>query len=161
MSTPRIRPIQEKDNPLVAKILRKVLEDLNVPKVGTAYADPALDHMYQNYQEDGSMYFILEYQGTIMGGAGIAPLRGHDGNVCELQKMYFLPKARGHGWGSLMINRCLNIAREFGYDQCYIETMDSMKVAQKLYSKYGFEHLEGPMGDTGHYSCGVHMILNL
>lgn len=161
MSAPRIRHIQEKDNAIVAKIIRKVLEDLNVPKVGTAYADPSLDRMYQQYQSDGSVYFILEYEGTIMGGAGIAPLHGHEGNVCELQKMYFLPQARGHGWGTLMINRCLNKAREFGYDQCYLETMDSMKVAQKLYTKYGFEHLEGPMGDTGHYSCKVHMVLNL
>ncbi len=161
MSAPRIRPIQEKDNPLVAKLIRKVLEDLNVPKVGTAYADPSLDFMFQNYNEEGSIYFIIDYEGTIMGGAGIAPLANYEGNVCELQKMYFLPQARGHGWGELMINRCLNFAREYGYDQCYLETMTYMRAAQELYKKYGFEYLDGPLGNTGHYSCPVHMILTL
>jgi putative acetyltransferase len=60
-----------------------------------------------------------------------------------------------------MIDLCLNQAREYGYEQCYIETMSYMKAAQKLYRTYGFEYLEGPIGDTGHYSCGVHMILDL
>ncbi len=41
------------------------------------------------------------------------------------------------------------------------ETMPYMKAAQLLYKKNGFDYLEGPMGDTGHYECGVNMILDL
>lgn len=158
---PRIRPIQAEDNPIIARIIRTVLEDLHVPKVGTAYADPSLDHMFENYQKERSEYFVLEVDGRLLGGAGIAQLDNYDGNVCELQKMYFLPEARAKGWGTLMIDRCLQEARKLGYDDCYLETMSYMEAAQKLYKKYGFDYLDGPMGDTGHYSCGVHMILKL
>ena len=44
-----IREITKDDNASVAQVVRKVLVDLGVPKVGTAYADTALDHMFENY----------------------------------------------------------------------------------------------------------------
>ena len=161
MSTAIIRPIQPKDNAGVAKIIRSVLEDFNVPKVGTAYADKALECMFETYDVPRAIYFVLEADGNLIGGGGIAQLDHYDGNVCELQKMYFLPEARGKGLGTQMIDKCLQKAKEFGYEQCYLETMDYMKAAQKLYRKYGFQYLDGPMGDTGHYACGVNMILAL
>ena len=51
MSKPIIRPIQKKDNPQIARVIREVLVDLGVPKVGTAYADKALDCMFETYQK--------------------------------------------------------------------------------------------------------------
>jgi putative acetyltransferase len=161
MDTAIIRPIQKEDNPYIAKIIRSVLEDFGVPKVGTAYADAALDCMYETYQKDRAAYFVVEENGTLIGGAGIAQLEHYDGNVCELQKMYYLPQARGRGIGTTMIKRCLVKAREFGYEQCYLETMPYMEAAQKLYAQNGFEYIDGPMGDTGHYSCPVHMLRKL
>ena len=161
MSTPIIRTIERTDNMATASVIRLVLVEHGAPKVGTAYEDKALDAMFQNYEKDKAAYFVVEENGEIIGGGGISQLDNHKGNVCELQKMYFLPRARGHGIGTEMIDLCLNRAREYGYEQCYLETMSYMEAAQKLYRRYGFEYLEGPIGDTGHYSCGVHMILDL
>ena len=56
--------------------------------------------------------------GAIIGAAGVAQLDNYEGNVCELQKMYFLEEARGKGLGSEMMKICLDAARRFGYDQC-------------------------------------------
>ncbi|WP_034257627.1 GNAT family N-acetyltransferase [Altibacter lentus] len=161
MSTPVIRPIEKKDNPHIANLIRSVLEDLGVPKVGTAYADKALDAMFETYQNERMAYFVVEENGKLIGGAGVAPLDNYDGNVCELQKMYFLPEARGRGVGDAMIKLCLTKARTFGFEQCYLETMPYMTAAQKLYERVGFRYIDGPMGDTGHYSCPVHMIKDL
>ncbi|MCB0456931.1 MAG: GNAT family N-acetyltransferase [Flavobacteriaceae bacterium] len=161
MSVPFIRPIQPKDNLFVAKIIRSVLEDFNVPKVGTAYADVSLDCMFETYQKPKSAYFVLEENENIIGGGGIAQLDHYEGNVCELQKMYFLEEARGKGLGTQMIDICLKKAREFGYEKCYLETMSYMEAAQKLYKKYGFQYIDGAMGDTGHHACGVNMLLDL
>ncbi|MCW8980710.1 MAG: GNAT family N-acetyltransferase, partial [Altibacter sp.] len=55
----------------------------------------------------------------------------------------------------------LTKARTFGFEQCYLETMPYMTAAQKLYERVGFRYIDGPMGDTGHYSCPVHMIKDL
>ncbi|MCF6308000.1 MAG: GNAT family N-acetyltransferase [Flavobacteriaceae bacterium] len=161
MNTPIIRPILKKDNPHIAKAIRKVLVDLGVPKVGTAYADKVLDSLYEVYQKPRSVYFVIEKEGGIIGGAGIAQLDNYKGNVCELQKMYFLEDARGLGLGTKMIAICLEKAKDFMYDKCYLETMTYMEAAQKLYLKNEFEYIDSPMGNTGHYSCPVHMLKNL
>lgn len=161
MSEPIIREIQKKDNPEVAAVIRTVLIELNVPKVGTAYADPQLDYMFEAYSVPQSMYFVVEHHGKIIGGAGISSLENGSPEVCELQKMYFLPETRGLGVGSKMMEVCLEKAKSFGFKQCYLETMPYMEAAQKLYVKSGFEYLDAPMGDTGHCSCPVWMIKQL
>lgn len=146
------------DNAAVAKVIRNVLEEFDVPKVGTAYADPSLDDLSSYYNQARAKYWVVTDRDRIVGGGGIAPLDNFDGSVCELQKMYFLAEARGRGLGRSMIDLCLVAAQEFGYKACYLETMSHMETAQGLYRSSGFEYLEAPMGDTGHFSCGVHML---
>ena len=75
--------------------------------------------------------------------------------------MYFLPEARGIGLGSKMMETCLQKAKEFGFEGCYLETLPYMEDARKLYRKAGFKDLDAPMGDTGHYSCNLWMLKNL
>jgi putative acetyltransferase len=161
MKSPIIRKITKDDNAQVAKVIRKILEDLGVPKVGTAYADPILDSMFEAYDRPKATYFVAEEHNKIIGCAGIAELDNYKGNVCELQKMYFLEEARGKGLGSKMIEICLAEAKSFGYEKCYLETMPYMKAAQKLYKNNGFEYIDARMGDTGHYSCPVWMLKDL
>lgn len=156
-----IREIRKEDNPQVAEVIRTVLVDLGVPKVGTAYADKALDHMYEHYDRPRATYFVVAENDTILGCAGVAQLDNYEGNICELQKMYFLEAARGKGIGKEMITACLERAREYGFEGCYLETMPYMEAAQKLYKKMGFEYIDAPMGDTGHYSCPVWMFKTL
>ena len=161
MSTPIIRPILKKDNIQIASVIRNVLVSLGVPKVGTAYADKTLDALYEAYQKPRAVYFVIEFNNKILGGAGISQLDNSSQNICELQKMYFLPEARGKGLGKDLITRCLSKANDFKFEKCYLETMTYMEAAQSLYKKNGFEYIDGPMGDTGHYSCPVHMLKEL
>lgn len=161
MDKPIIRPIKKEDNTQVAGVVRKVLVAMGAPKVGTAYADAALDTMYEHYKRPKAAYFVVAAGNRIIGCAGIAQLDKYEGNVCELQKMYFLEEARGQGLGSEMMTVCLAQARAFGFDQCYLETMPYMEAAQKLYKRTGFRYIDGPMGDTGHFSCPVHMLIDL
>lgn len=161
MNAPFIRLIEKSDNPQIAKVIRSVLIDFNVPKVGTAYADTALGCMFETYQKPKAAYFVIEENDKIIGGAGVAQLDNYEGNVCELQKMYFLPEARGKGLGAQMMEFCLAKAREFGYEKIYLETMEYMTHAQKLYKQSGFKYIDGALGDTGHYSCPVHMLKTL
>ena len=156
-----IREIEKRDNAQIAQTIRAVLIELEVPKVGTAYADPHLDYLFETYDKPKSVYFIVENNGKIIGGAGVSQLENGEAIICELQKMYFLPEARGLGLGTQMMEKCLQSAREFGFKKCYLETMPNMDDAQKLYQKVGFEYLCEPLGNTGHNSCPVWMIKNL
>ncbi len=156
-----IREIQQKDNQEIAVIIQSVLIELGAPKIGTAYSDPKLFFLYENYQNPKSIYYIVENNGKILGGGGIAPLENGDEAICELQKMYFLPEARGLGVGNQVMEKCIESARDFGFKQCYLETMPYMKAAQKLYQRHDFEYLNAPLGNTGHTSCPVWMIKDL
>jgi len=156
-----LREIEKKDNEKIAQVIREVLIEFGVPKVGTAYEDSALDDMFETYNKKTSTYFVIEHNGRIIGGAGIAQLDNYDGNICEFQKMYFLAEARGLGLGSKMISVCLSKAKEFGFEKCYLETMPYMESARALYQKNGFKSLDKPVGNTGHYSCNVWMIKEL
>jgi|TARA_R110000868_G_scaffold55933_13_gene173661 putative acetyltransferase len=156
-----IRKIEKKDNEAVAQLIRAVFDELNIPKVGTAYEDVYLDFMFEEYSKEKSAYFVVEYNGKVVGSAGVAPLENEAATICELQKMYFLPETRGLGIGSAMMARCLETAKGFGFEQCYLETMPFMLDAQKLYKKVGFTNIDAPMGSTGHTSCPVWMLKNL
>lgn len=154
-----IREIQLRDNASVASLIRAVLTEMEVPKVGSAFADPSLDYMFQHYQADKGAYYVLELDGAIIAGGGFGSLPGAPDDVCELQKMYMLASARGHGLGQQLINRCISDAKKLGYTQCYLETLPSMLAAQNLYKKMGFRYIDAPMGNTGHNACPVWMLL--
>ena len=156
-----IREILQKDNAALAKIVRTVILEMGAPTIGTAYEDKATDQLFETYQKEKAIYFVLEHNQKVVGGVGIAQLDNFEGNVCELQKMYFLPEARGRGLGSKMIIICLEKAKEFGFESCYIETMTYMDAAQKLYRRSGFEYLDQQIGNTGHNSCEVWMLKKL
>lgn len=156
-----IREIKKEDNQSVAQLIRSVFDEMEIPKTGTAYEDPGLDLMFEQYNKPQSVYFVVETEGEITGCCGIAPLENGDSTICELQKMYFLPKTRGLGIGGKIMEKCLKKAKSFGFEKCYIETMPFMHAAQKLYKKSGFRYLDAPMGSTGHISCPVWMLKEL
>lgn len=161
MENYNIRKISKEDNQHVAQLIRSVFDELNIPKVGTAYEDSYLDFMFEEYNKPRSVYYVVEYKDKIVGAAGIAPLANEDESICELQKMYFLPETRGIGIGFEMMELCLQSAKNFGFEKCYLETMPFMLDAQKLYKKVGFQNIAAPMGSTGHTSCPVWMLKEL
>ena len=156
-----IREITPPDNIELAKAIRNVLIEFGVPKIGTAYEDTALDKMFETYNIPKATYFIIVKDKIVLGGAGIMQLQHSDENICELQKMYFLPDARAKGLGSKMMDLCLKTAKEFGFEKCYLETLPYMEDARKLYSKSGFKSLNGPIGNTGHHNCTMWMLKTL
>jgi putative acetyltransferase len=153
MADARIRPIAPADDAAMAAIIRTVMPEFGATGHGFAINDPEVDWMSRAYAEPRHAYFVLEREGRVLGGAGIAPLAGGDGTVCELRKMYFLPEARGTGAGAAMMARCLDAARDFGFARCYLETLTGMDAAMRLYERSGFRRIDGPMGATGHGGC--------
>ena len=151
----QIRPIEARDDAAVAAIIRSVMPEFGASGCGFAINDPEVDWMCQAYAAPRHAYFVLERDGVVLGGAGIAPLAGGDAETCELGKMYFLPAARGIGAGAAMMQRCLDAARDAGFRRCYLETLTGMDAAMRLYERSGFTRIEGPMGATGHGGCNT------
>ena len=145
----------------MASIIRRVMPEFGADGPGFAIHDPEVDHMSDAYAGDGCRYFVVETAGQIIGGAGVAPLQGSSAAICELRKMYFLPEARGRGIGAAMMQVCLQVARDMGYQRCYLETLTGMDAAQRLYERSGFQRLSAALGDTGHFGCNRFYIRDL
>ncbi|MGY3945439.1 bifunctional helix-turn-helix transcriptional regulator/GNAT family N-acetyltransferase [Aeromonas tecta] len=158
----RIRPITPADNPPIAAVVRAVSAEYGLTAdKGYGVADPNLDFLHETYQGERSHYWVIEGpDGTILGGGGIAPLAGEE-EICELQKMYFMPTLRGLGLGRRLVLQAMNEARALGYRRCYLETTGVLREATALYESLGFEHLPGPLGSTGHDACEICMVLTL
>ena len=156
-----IRPITPADDAAVAGIIRTVMPEFGAVGSGFAINDPEVDWMSRAYAEPRSSYFVIERDGRLIGGAGVAPLVGGDEDVCELRKMYFLPEARGLGAGAAMMSRCLEAARTLGFRRCYLETLRGMDAAMRLYERTGFQRIPAPMGATGHGGCNAFYLLDL
>ena len=156
-----IRKIDFNDNKELASIVRTSLTEFGANKPGTVYYDDTTDHLYELFQQPGSIYYIAEQNGKLLGGAGIYPTEGLPEQTCELVKMYLRAEARGRGLGKLLIKKCIEFAKGFGYLQVYIETMPELRKAMTIYEKFGFEYLNGPLGNTGHYGCDVWMLKKL
>ena len=154
-----IRTIQQGDNAALAKIIRDALEEFGANHPGTVYYDASTDHLFEVFKTaPGSIYFIAENNGKIVGGAGIFPTDGLPASTCELVKMYLEPQARGIGLGRLLIDKCLAAAAELGYRQVYLESMPELSKALSVYEKFGFEYLDAPMGNSGHTGCQLWML---
>ena len=156
-----LRTIEAKDNAALANIIRSTLKEFGANHPGTVYYDESTDRLSTLFNVPGSTYFVAEQYNEVLGGGGIYPTIGLPADTCELVKMYLLPQSRGKGLGVSLLNKCIDFAREKGYKNIYLETMPELKAAIKLYEKAGFKRLAGAMGQTGHYGCGIWMILNL
>ncbi len=161
MNNIQIRTITKEDNNALAKIIRATLAEFGANKPGTVYFDETTDHLFELFEKKGSIYYVADQQGTIIGGAGIYPSKGLQDGTCELVKMYLEPHSRGLGLGKLLIDKCLDFAKTSGYQQVYIETMPELRKAVTVYEKFGFNYLDGPLGNTGHFGCDVWMIKQL
>jgi putative acetyltransferase len=155
-----IRSISPNDNAAIAAVIREVSAQYGLtPDKGYGVSDKTLDTLSKVYEADNAHYWVIEYQGKVVGGAGIAPLAGHN-DVCELQKMYFTASIRGQGMAKQLSALAINFAKEAGYSCVYLETTAVLIEALALYEKLGFEHTQH-LGETGHDACEIAMALKL
>ncbi len=150
-----IRAITPADDAAIESIIRTVLGSFGCTGPGLPDVDAELPAMSAAYRGGDERYFVVEVDGTVLGGGGFGRLAGTtaDQATCELRKMYFLPELRGRGVGRRLLTYLLEQMRAAGYDQAYLETTTQMEAARRLYRRFGFEELAGPIGDTGHRLC--------
>ena len=161
LSLIQIRPLEIQDNAAIALIIKNALTEFGANKPGTVFTDPTTDNLFQLFKTTGSFYQIAVLNNEIIGGGGIFPTKGLPKGTCELVKMYLKPEARGLGLGRHLITKCLELATDFGYQQVYLESMPQLKDALKTYEKFGFKYLDAPLGESGHFGCGLWMLKSL
>ena len=156
-----LAPMRAKDGPPMTAVIREVMPEFGATGPGTAMEDPELDDLVSTFRRPGHAFLVARRGDEVLGGGGIAPLAGGSPEVCELQKLYLRRETRGLGLGRDLLSRCLSAAGELGYRRVYLETIEEMVQARRLYESFGFSRLDQPLGDTGHFRCGAWYLLEL
>lgn len=157
----KIRHIELFDNPILASIIRSTLEEFDLARPGTVYTDPTTDHLFEVFRMKGSVYFVAEENGVILGGCGIFPTKGLPAGHAELVKLYIRKESRGRKLGFELMTRSMDWAASFGHTHIYLETFAELGSAVGLYQNLGFHNLQSPLGESGHHACEIWMLKKL
>jgi putative acetyltransferase len=161
MISVKLRPIEKKDNPAIAGLIRTIFREFAIDRPGTVYTDPTTDDLYTLFDNPGSAYWIAEADGNLAGGCGIYPTGGLPPGYAELVKYYVASSYRGRGIGKQLMEKSFECARQLGYSRLYLETLPELDMAVGIYEKAGFVHLPERLGNSGHYSCNIWMLKEL
>jgi putative acetyltransferase len=155
------RTIEERDNKELAGLIRTVFREFKIDRPGTVYFDPTTDDLYSLFQKPGSIYWIAEEEGKVIGGCGIYATPGLPEGCAELVKLYLTSSQRGKGTGRQLLEKSIEAAKNLGYSQLYLESLPELDKAIGLYEKEGFKFIPGAMGNSGHFGCNIWMIKDL
>jgi putative acetyltransferase len=156
-----IEKIKQEDNQAIAVLIREVLTEFGANKPGTVFTDPTTDNLHLLFQTPKAHYFIAKEDGVIVGGCGIYPTKGLPEECVELVKLYVSKSHRSIGLGKQLMERSIKTAISEGYRELYLETLPELHIAVGLYEHLGFEYLDRPYGDSGHFACDLWMRKNL
>lgn len=156
-----IRKIKPEDNKAIAEVIRTVFREFKIDRPGTVYYDPTTDDLFGLFKKAGSVYWVAEWGGDIIGGCGLYPTPGLPVGCAELVKLYLLPSYRGKGTGLALMEKTFESAINLGYRQLYLESMPELVRAINMYERSGFVKIPCRMGDSGHFECNVWMIKDL
>jgi len=156
-----VRPIEQKDNAALAELIREVLREFKIDMPGTVYTDPTTDHLFELFQAEQSAYWVAEEDGVLLGACGIYPTAGLPAGCVELVKLYTAATARGRGIGRMVMQKSIESAQHYGYNEIYLESFPELTTAIAMYEKTGFKKLDAALGNSGHYACNVWMLLVL
>jgi ribosomal protein S18 acetylase RimI-like enzyme len=84
----------------------------------------------------GALLIARDGAGAVIGCVGLRAL--DEPGVCEMKRLYLKPEARGTGLGKALAEAIVMAARERGYTEMRLDTLESMTGAIGLYGRMGF-----------------------
>jgi|SRR5579871_1314688 len=87
------------------------------------------------YSKPNGALILVYVNDSAIACAGIRKL---DDEIAELKRMYVRPEFRGQNMSGQMLVMAINLSKKLNYKRIRLDTLPSMKAAQKLYTAYGF-----------------------
>lgn len=110
------------------------------------------------FLDRGGHILIAEYDGEPIGTVGLLKIE-HGAYDYELSKMCISLKVQGKGFGLLLGQAVLNLAKDLGATTVYLESNDKLAPALRLYQKLGFKDVAGT--ESPYARCNVKMAVTL
>ena len=121
----------------------------------------APDKIRAEIENPNATFFIAYSNGKAIGYAKLRTGETIDSvseNSIELQRIYILERFWGKGVGEILLNHCLETAREKGFQAFWLGVWEENIRGQKFYAKFGFRQigtLTFPYGET----VGINLVL--
>ncbi len=132
------------------------LEWLNKYNLAEAYDLEIINDPKGSILDNGGFIYLAKSIDKIVGTAGLAK----DGNsVFELVKMTVTPAFQGRGIAKMLIEKCLNKARESKAKKVFLYSNSQLTTAITLYKNYGFVHVDA--SNSPLLTADIKMELNL
>ncbi|MAQ47410.1 MAG: GNAT family N-acetyltransferase [Flavobacteriales bacterium] len=103
----------------------------------------------------GEIFFVMK-NNFVVGTAAMIP---HEKNKLELAKMTIKKTYRGNGLSKLLLEACIEFAKNKNCDEVFLISNSSLKIARHLYDKYGFKQV--PLNNQKYKRGNVKMTLCL
>ncbi len=136
-----IRQWQPEDRIAAAAVISSVLAEYGLGWEADG-ADRDVLEVETFYLVRGGEFWVVEYQGQIVGTAAYYPIERGDRAV-EIRKMYLLPIARGKGLGQHLLGELERVIAALDYREIWIETASVLAEAVQLYEKNGYQPATG------------------
>ncbi len=92
--------------------------------------------------------------------AGVVMLKPNSDHICEMNRMFVRPSARGHGLGKALVAELLGTARNLGYRQMMLAAGARHHESLPLYRSFGFVEDKG-LPETGGGDIEIRMVKDL
>ncbi|MBM2830513.1 MAG: putative acetyltransferase [Gammaproteobacteria bacterium] len=103
----------------------------------SAYIYPWSDIIFQDCLRVGYCSWVLEHDATIIAYGVMSVAAGE----CHLLNLCVRPDVHNRGYGSMMLEYLLNLARDHNADTAFLEVRPSNECARKLYHRAGFNEV--------------------
>lgn len=113
-------------------VFTQVIDESNLP-----VDDDDLFNINQIYPFPGGFWLAIKDKKII----GSVALKDEGSGICELKRMFVLPKYHGKQVGQILLNFALSQASKNGLKKVVLNTNQKMKRAHRFYQKNGFNYL--------------------
>lgn len=104
-----------------------------------------LDDLPGAYSLPTGVLLLAHEADSVVGLVGVVPYEGET-SVCEIKRLYVLPRMRGAGIGQALAVAALEFAREAGYASVRLKTLLRLDVARGIYKGLGFRDVTDGSG---------------
>ena len=124
-----------KDRAPIARLMREYVEALEADISFQDFESEHADLPGKYVRPEG----VVLIAWTADEAVGIVAYRRLGRRICEMKRLYVLPRFRGTGLGRLLVEELVRDARSHGYRRMVLDTLPSMRPAQAVYGAMGFQ----------------------
>ena len=125
---------------------REAFEKDNNPEDFKTYVDEAFseEQLNKDIKEPGIIFYLAYYNGEAVGYARLRNSTEINDKfpgkkLIELHRLYTLGKYIGRGIGKALMNHCLHVAKQKGFEVIWLGVWEHNDHAQGFYKSFGFE----------------------